>query len=97
MREGDVSLLDEVWRERATDGMQEGWGYEPAHDRGDERREDQQDDQNAEQASHLEKNTQKMWCWFTSNGGGPVEQTYERNRTSSRWNIFTARKSAAAA
>jgi hypothetical protein len=53
LREGDIRLLDEIRRQRASDGMQKCWSDEPGDDHRGERREEQREDgDSGESAAH---------------------------------------------
>ena len=95
LREGSVGLLEEVRSQGPADRMQERWRNQPTDDRGNERWGEEQEQEDAERASHVLGDTQIGQGWFRS--GNFARGNQERKSTSSRWNIFTARKRAAAA
>src|SRR6516164_8238906 len=81
--------------------MQKRGSYDPAHEPGHQRREQQKDKQDPQEPPyHTRRNgfCRHFVPHAAENGGFRVlPQAHERNSTSSRWNIFTARNSATAA
>jgi hypothetical protein len=90
-----IGLLDKVGCERPTNRMQEGWSDVPTEHRRDKRRNEQQNSEDAQASSHASEDTHRAWESFP--GSAQHDANHERKSTSSRWNIFTARNSAAAA
>ena len=76
--------------------MQAGWSDVPPEHSCDERWNEYQKNEDAQEASHVSEDTHREFAnrspQFDQHGANQ-----ERKSTSSRWNIFTARNSAAAA
>ncbi len=51
VREGGVGFADKVGSEFAPDGMEEAWGYQPASDACQDRRQEEKDQQDTDEAA----------------------------------------------